>query len=34
MDTARIAQDPTGGYLAVYHTYVSGTPHVFVATTG
>jgi hypothetical protein len=33
MDTAKIVQDPTGGYLAVYHTYVSGTPHVFVATS-
>jgi hypothetical protein len=33
MDTAKIIPDPTGGYLAVYHTMISGTFHVFVATS-
>ena len=33
MDTVKIIGDPTGGYLAVYHNYVSGTPHVFLATS-
>lgn len=33
MDTAKLIQDPAGGYLAVYHTYLSGTPRVSVATS-
>ena len=33
MDTAKLIQDPAGGYLAVYHTYSNGTPHVSVATS-
>ncbi len=33
MDTAKIIADPAGGYLAVYHTYSSGEPHVTVATS-
>jgi hypothetical protein len=34
MDTAKIIQDPIGGYLAVYHTTFSDGPHVAVATSG
>jgi hypothetical protein len=33
MDTAKLIQDPAGGYLAVYHTYLNGTPRVSVATS-
>jgi hypothetical protein len=33
MDTAKIIQDPAGGYLAVYHTYISGVPRVSVASS-
>src|SRR5262245_27300004 len=33
MDTAKIIQEPAGGYLAVYHTYVDGTPRVSVAAS-
>jgi hypothetical protein len=33
MDTAKIIADPAGGYLAVYHTYLEGTPRVSVASS-
>jgi hypothetical protein len=33
MDTAKITQDPAGGYLAVYHSYRKGVPRVSVATS-
>ena len=33
MDTAKVIADPSGGYLAVYHTYLAGEPHVSVATS-
>jgi hypothetical protein len=33
MDTAKILQDGTGGYLAVYHTYVGGVVRASVATS-
>lgn len=33
MDTAKIIQDATGQYLAVYHTGIGGSPHVSVATS-
>jgi hypothetical protein len=33
MDTAKIIADPAGGYLAVYHTLISGSFHVSVATS-
>jgi hypothetical protein len=34
MDTAKIIQDPAGGYLTVYHTTFGDGPHVAVATSG
>ncbi len=34
MDTAKIIADPTGGYMAVYHTMISSVFHVSVATSG
>jgi hypothetical protein len=33
MDTAKIIADPAGGYLAVYHTMISGAFHVGLATS-
>ncbi|WPB73795.1 hypothetical protein KYC5002_32750 [Archangium violaceum] len=33
MDTAKLLQDPAGGYLAVYHTYINGIPRVSVASS-
>jgi hypothetical protein len=33
MDTAKIIQDPAGGYLAVYHTYVDGLVRASVASS-
>jgi hypothetical protein len=33
MDTAKIISDPSGGYLAVYHTYLEGIPRVGLATS-
>jgi hypothetical protein len=33
MDTAKIVHEPAGTYMAVYHTYVNGTPTVKLATS-
>jgi F5/8 type C domain len=33
MDTAKIIADPAGGYMAVYHTMISGVFHVSLATS-
>lgn len=33
MDCAKIIANPEGGFLAVYHHYVSGEPRVFLATS-
>ena len=33
MDTAKIIDDPAGGYLAVYHSVVGGAFHVHLATS-
>ncbi|WNG18202.1 hypothetical protein F0U63_28595 [Cystobacter fuscus] len=33
MDTAKLIKDPAGGYLAVYHTYINGSPRVSVAAS-
>jgi len=33
MDCAKIITNPQGGFIAVYHHYISGTPKVFIATS-
>lgn len=33
MDTAKIIEDPDGGYLAIYHSYIDGAFHVSIATS-